>query len=88
MERCGGPSPAAPVTTYDSSYFPATVEEAAMGQTYTILDPYLLMLGRWTRNMARPARSLPHVGAYMNRLLERPAIKRTFEQEGLKAPLV
>lgn len=59
-----------------------------LGDSYTILDPYLLMLGRWTRNMARPARSLPKVGAYMNRLLERPAIRRAFEQEGLKAPLV
>ena len=38
--------------------------------------------------MKRPARTLPRVGAYMNRLLERPAIKRTFDQEGLKAPLI
>lgn len=59
-----------------------------LGQTYTILDPYLLMLGRWTRGMKRPARTLPHVGACMNRLLERPAIRRAFEQEGLTAPLV
>ncbi len=59
-----------------------------LGQTYTILDPYLLMLGRWTRNMARPARDLPRTGAYMRRLLERPAIQRTFAQEGLKAPLI
>lgn len=59
-----------------------------LGNTYTILDPYLLMLGRWTRGMKRPARTLPKVGAYMNRLLERPAIRRTFEQEGLKAPLI
>jgi glutathione S-transferase len=59
-----------------------------LGNTYSILDPYLLMLGRWTRGMKRPARTLPKVGAYMNRLLERPAIRRTFEQEGLKAPLI
>lgn len=59
-----------------------------MGSHYTILDPYLLMLGRWTRNMARPARTLPKVGAFMTRMLERPAIRRAFDQEGLKAPLV
>lgn len=59
-----------------------------LGQHYTILDPYLLMLGRWTRGMKRPARTLPKVGAYMTRLLERPAIRRAFDQEGLKAPLV
>jgi glutathione S-transferase len=59
-----------------------------LGETYSILDPYLLMLGRWTRNMKRPARSLPTVGAYMTRLLERPAVQRAFDQEGLTAPLI
>ncbi len=59
-----------------------------LGQAYTILDPYLLMLGRWTRSMARPARDLPRTGAYMRRLLERPAIQRAFAQENLKAPLI
>ena len=59
-----------------------------LGSQYTVLDPYLLMLGRWTRGMTRPARTLPHVGAFMTRLLERPAVRRAFEQEGLKPPLV
>jgi glutathione S-transferase len=59
-----------------------------LGQTYSLLDPYLLMLGRWTRGMKRPARTLPHVGAFMTRMLERPAVKRAFEQEELKAPLI
>ncbi len=59
-----------------------------LGSQYTLLDPYLLMLGRWTRGMKRPARTLPQVGAFMTRMLERPAVKRAFDQEGLKAPLV
>lgn len=59
-----------------------------LGRRHTVLDPYLLMLGRWTRNMARPARTLPRVGAFMTRMLERPAVRRTFEQEGLTPPLV
>ena len=59
-----------------------------LGAQYTVLDPYLLMLGRWTRGMKRPARTLPHVGAFMARMLDRPAVQRAFAQEGLKAPLV
>ncbi len=59
-----------------------------LGQQYTLLDPYLLMLGRWTRGMKRPARTLPRVGAFMTRMLDRPAVQRAFEQEGLKAPLI
>ena len=59
-----------------------------LGPQYTVLDPYLLMLGRWTRGMKRPARTLPQVGAFMTRMLERPAVQRAFDQEGLKAPLV
>jgi glutathione S-transferase len=43
---------------------------------------------RWTRGFARPARSLPHLGAYLARMLERPAVQRVFAQEGLVAPLV
>lgn len=59
-----------------------------LGNTYSILDPYLLMLGRWTRGMKRPARTLPLIGAFMTRMLARPAVARAFEQEGLKPPLV
>jgi glutathione S-transferase len=59
-----------------------------MGEAYTALDPYCLMLCRWTRGMARPARTLPHIGPYLQRVLARPAVRRTFEQEGLAAPLV
>jgi len=46
------------------------------------------MLCRWTRGFARPARSLPHLGPYLARVLARPAVQRAFEQEGLGAPLV
>jgi glutathione S-transferase len=52
------------------------------------LDPYALMLGRWTRAFARPARSLPRLGPYLARVLARPAVARTFEREGLAAPRV
>ena len=59
-----------------------------LGSSFSAIDPYALMLCRWTRGFARPARSLPLLGNYLRRLLERPAIQRAFAQEGLVAPLV
>ena len=56
--------------------------------TYTAADPLLLVLCRWTRNFTRPARSLPHVGAYLQRMLARPAVQRAFATEKLVPPLV
>ena len=59
-----------------------------LGEAFSAVDLYALMLCRWTRGFARPARSLPHTGPYLQRLLARPAVQRVFEREGLKAPLV
>jgi len=59
-----------------------------LGDRFSAVDPFAFMLGRWTRNFARPARSLPHFGPYLERVLARPAIRRTIEQEGLQAPLI
>lgn len=58
------------------------------GQAFSALDPYTLMLCRWTRGMQRPARSLPHIGPYLQRLLQRPAVQQTMAAEGLQAPWV
>jgi glutathione S-transferase len=59
-----------------------------LGERFGALDPYALMLGRWTRAFARPARSLPRLGPYLARVLARPAVARVFEREGLAAPRV
>jgi glutathione S-transferase len=59
-----------------------------LGANYSAVDPYALMLCRWTRGFARPARSLPHLAPYLERVLARPAVQRTFEQEGLARPWV
>ena len=59
-----------------------------LGDHFTALDPYALMLCRWTRGFSRPARSLPQLGPYLQRVLARPAVQRVFEKEGLVAPLV
>jgi len=59
-----------------------------LGESFSALDPYALMLCRWTRGFARPARSLPKLGAYLQRALARPATQRVFEREALKQPWV
>ena len=59
-----------------------------LGEAYSACDPFVLMLCRWTRNFARPARSLPHLGPYLQRVLARPAVGRAFTTEQLPPPLV
>ena len=63
-------------------------EDWLLGRTYSAVDPYALMLCRWTRNFARPARSRPHLGPYLQRVLARPAVQRAFATEKLTPPLV
>jgi glutathione S-transferase len=57
-----------------------------LGNGYSALDPYTFMLCRWTRGMARPARTLAHIGPYLERMLARPAVQKTLEVEQLQAP--
>lgn len=57
-----------------------------MGAHFSALDPYAFMLCRWTRNMRRPARTLPHIHALLQALVQRPAAREMLEAEGLQAP--
>ncbi len=59
-----------------------------LGAQYTAVDPFALMLCRWTRNFARPARDLPALGAYLRRMLERPAVQRVIATEKLSQPWI
>lgn len=59
-----------------------------LGSTFSAVDPYVLMLARWTRNFARPARSLPKLEPYLQRMLARPAVQRAFATEKLAVPFV
>ena len=59
-----------------------------LGERFSAVDLYALMLCRWTRGFTRPARGLPRLGPYLQRLLARPAVQRVFDREGLVAPLV
>lgn len=58
------------------------------GERFSALDPYVFMLCRWTRGMQRPARTLPNLAAYLQRMLARPAVQRVFANEGLAQPFV
>jgi glutathione S-transferase len=59
-----------------------------LGERYCALDPFAFMLCRWTRGMQRPARTLPHIGPFLQRVLARPATQKVLATEGLSPPLV
>jgi glutathione S-transferase len=61
-----------------------------LGAEYSLLDPYIFMLCRWTRSFegaVLPARSRAPIDAHMKRMLERPAVQRAIATEKLQAPL-
>ena len=59
-----------------------------LGARFSALDPYAFMLCRWTRGMRRPARTLPHVAPFLQRVLDRPATQRVLATEQLQPPWV
>jgi glutathione S-transferase len=59
------------------------------GERYSAVDAYCFVMCRWTRSFAsRPARSFAHTGAYLQRMLGRPAVQRVLAAEGLAEPFV
>jgi len=59
-----------------------------LGTSFSVADPYAFVLCRWTRGFGRPARSLPHLQPWLERMLARPAVQRAFAREELAAPFV
>ncbi len=60
-----------------------------LGEHYSAVDIYAMMLCRWTRNFkSPPARTRTHLGPYLQRVLARPAVVRALEAEGLARPWV
>jgi len=60
-----------------------------LGEDYSALDPYLFTLCRWTRNFkSPPARARAHLGPYLQRMLQRPAVQRALANEQLAPPFV
>ena len=59
-----------------------------LGDSYSAVDAMAFMLCRWTRGFERPARSLPLLGAYLQRMLDRPAVQRMLVTEQLQQPWI
>lgn len=60
-----------------------------LGDDYSVVDPYCLMLCRWSRGFSsRPARERIHLGPYLQRMLARPAVRTVFAAEQLPEPWV
>jgi glutathione S-transferase len=54
-----------------------------LGETFSVVDWYVLMLMRWSRNMPKPATEWPHLAAFATRLKARPSWKQVCVAEGL-----
>jgi glutathione S-transferase len=59
-----------------------------LGSQFSIADPSAFVLCRWTRGFDRPARTLPHLQPWLDRMLARPALQRAFATEKLGQPFV
>ena len=57
-----------------------------LGDAFSLVDPYAFVLCRWTRGFGRPARELPHLKPWLDRVFARPAAQRAFATERLQAP--
>lgn len=58
-----------------------------LGSEFSVADLFLFMLIRWGRWFAQPPVSkYPHLQKLVQFVSERPAVRRTFEQEGIPAP--
>lgn len=54
-----------------------------LGEHFSVVDLYALMLMRWARNMPKPATEWPHVAQLAARLKARPSWSRMCKEEGL-----
>ena len=55
-----------------------------LGERYSILDIYLVMLMRWGRGLTRPPKTLPRLGALAGQVLARPAVITAIEAEDIE----
>jgi glutathione S-transferase len=61
----------------------------ALGERYSVADPYLLVFWTWGRGPAlgfHMTQDFPHWTAHALRLAARPAVQRAFAREGLPLP--
>lgn len=58
------------------------------GGSRSVADYFLFMLTRWGRRLDPPAWGRPAVRAHFLRLLERPAVRRMLDEQGLDVPVL
>ena len=54
-----------------------------MGDQFTVADPYLFVLTSWTQPTGIDISKLTHLGAFMARVVARPAVQQAMKEEGL-----
>jgi glutathione S-transferase len=59
-----------------------------LGASPSAVDVYLLMVSRWSRFLDRPPKSMTKIGPLLERMLERPAVKKAIEVEGIEGPFL
>jgi glutathione S-transferase len=57
-----------------------------VGAERSAADLFLFMLVRWGRRLDRPAWDRPNLRAFARRMLERPAVLRLLDEQGLEVP--
>jgi glutathione S-transferase len=57
-----------------------------LGERFSAVDLFLLMMVLWTGRMPRPAWTLPRLAAHARRVCARPAVRATLEAEGIAPP--
>ncbi len=58
-----------------------------LGETFSAVDLFLLMMVMWTTRMPRPATQLPGIAAHTARVMARPAVRAALAAEGYSGPL-
>lgn len=54
-----------------------------LGERFSGADIFLMMMARWSRNMAKPASTYPNIKRCVDLVLARPAVQRMMKAEGL-----
>lgn len=57
-----------------------------LGAQHSVADIFLFMMCRWSRYMANPARTRPHLGKFMAMMVARPAVATVLTREQLPQP--
>jgi glutathione S-transferase len=57
-----------------------------VGNQLTIVDFYLLLIGRWSRHITPATRSFSNITRLLEALCKRPSVVKTFTRENINAP--